>query len=370
MAPFRTVRIGLLICGTLSGPVETIHGSYLEIYSHYFNATAPPNVRVVIDPYWIKKMEFPSNERISEYDLFMVTGSATNAYDDSIEWVRTLLSFLKDVIENHPKVKSCGICFGHQIVCRALGGQCTPNAGQWEIGPTPVDLTDMGKSIFGVDQVSLQQTHRDHVPLESLEKQFASGDLHLIGHTGVTGNQGVLKFNSSPSDPEYEVVKSHRDIHVLTLQGHPEFSESIVTGIVRQRAEDGAMDVPTATNYWGEMGGDYEDEPEEKQGTGRRWRKTDGFDIVAVVLWKMLGITPTEEFMAKTYLWTYSKPTTIRDVSTLSKSWFALGRLRMAITSLNPFASRKAPDTGCSLKFGLFRKFYDLCLTYLFSVSA
>lgn len=44
-----------------------------------------------------------------------------------------------------------GICFGHQIVARALGGSCVPNNGRWEVGPCEVKMTDLGKKIFGLD---------------------------------------------------------------------------------------------------------------------------------------------------------------------------------------------------------------------------
>lgn len=52
-----------------------------------------------------------------------------------------------------------GICFGHQIIARALGGECVPNGGRWELGPTALQLTDLGKRIFGSDElVSLPHT--------------------------------------------------------------------------------------------------------------------------------------------------------------------------------------------------------------------
>ena len=46
-----------------------------------------------------------------------------------------------------------GICFGHQIIARALGGECVPNGGRWELGPTPLRLTDLGKRIFNSDEL-------------------------------------------------------------------------------------------------------------------------------------------------------------------------------------------------------------------------
>ncbi|KAF5361061.1 hypothetical protein D9756_004466 [Leucocoprinus leucothites] len=320
MSSPRTIRVGLLVCGTLSGPVEAVHGGYYEVYSHYWKSTTPRNsdVKVVIDSYSIKKMEFPDEERLDEYDIFMVTGSATSAYDDTIPWIRELLTFLKGLIKNHPNVKLCGICFGHQIVCRALGGECEPNS-QWEIGPTSIDLSD-----------TLQQIHSDHVPVESFSKQFASGELQLVGSTGLTKNQGVIKFYPSSS---IDAIRTPRDIQVLTLQGHPEFSESIITGLVRQRTD--AFGPSKATDYWGHKGGDYEDEPVDKEGTGRRWRKTDGLDIVSQVLWRMLGVvSPADTHNALEGKFTdriswkteaiYSIPAVESDEMPSSRKWWIL----------------------------------------------
>jgi GMP synthase-like glutamine amidotransferase len=51
-----------------------------------------------------------------------------------------------------------GICFGHQIVARAMGEQVTRN-DKWEVGPTPVSLTHLGKAIFGVDSFVWLPSH-------------------------------------------------------------------------------------------------------------------------------------------------------------------------------------------------------------------
>lgn len=45
-----------------------------------------------------------------------------------------------------------GICFGHQVVARALGGECVSNS-KWEVAVTEVILTDLGHRIFGVPSI-------------------------------------------------------------------------------------------------------------------------------------------------------------------------------------------------------------------------
>jgi GMP synthase-like glutamine amidotransferase len=47
-----------------------------------------------------------------------------------------------------------GICFGHQIVVRAVGGESVPNDGKWEVGVTEVNLTAVGKQVFGADTIA------------------------------------------------------------------------------------------------------------------------------------------------------------------------------------------------------------------------
>ncbi|KAL9713304.1 hypothetical protein Ac2012v2_002909 [Leucoagaricus gongylophorus] len=285
MSTPRSILIGLLICGNMTGSVVDAHGNYQEIYTSYLRSTIPHNcvAKIDIKSFKIGNLEFPDERRLDDYDIFVITGSANSAYEDAIPWIKKLQVFLKDLLENHKKVKICGICFGHQILGRVFGGECV-SSGQWEIGPTLVNLTDVGKSIFGADQLTLQQMHRDHVPVETLSRQFVSGELELIGFSSNTDNEGFIEFYPASRD----VLKTPRNIHVLTLQGHPEFSEALITKIVRQRSE--IMGLQTVTNYWGHKGNDNEEEPQDKEGTGRRWLKTDGVDIVSKAIWNMLDL--------------------------------------------------------------------------------
>lgn len=153
-----------------------------------------------------------------------------------------------------------GICFGHQIVAQALGSKCVSNSGKWEVAITEVALTDLGQRIFGAqslactfypqictvgdvfDSQNIQQMHRDHVPV-------VPAPLHLLGSTTIATNQGMVLF-SDPDTPLPTLDTPIPQIHILTLQGHPEFTADIVKKIVKARSESGVMDKETAEHAW------------------------------------------------------------------------------------------------------------------------
>lgn len=68
------------------------------------------------------------------------------------------MDYVREAYETN-KVALVGICFGHQIIARALGGQVERNAGAWEVSVDQVDLTPEGQKIFGVEKIVKQHTH-------------------------------------------------------------------------------------------------------------------------------------------------------------------------------------------------------------------
>jgi len=76
--------------------------------------------------------------------------------------------------------------------------------------------------------------HRDHVP--TVPPSF-----HLLGSTTKTVNQGMVQF----SDPDARIPipsGSMPRIHILTLQGHPEFTAEIMKMIIGVRSQKGVLD--------------------------------------------------------------------------------------------------------------------------------
>ncbi|KAL4910530.1 Aldehyde/histidinol dehydrogenase [Aspergillus multicolor] len=90
----------------------------------------------------------PSLEKV---DCVLLTGSKHSAFGND-RWILRLLEYVKTAIESD-RVRVLGICFGHQIIGRALGGAVITNPKGWEISVDRIDLTPVGPRLFGSEVV-------------------------------------------------------------------------------------------------------------------------------------------------------------------------------------------------------------------------
>lgn len=74
-----------------------------------------------------------------------------NSFEDRL-WINRLVDYTRKAIE-HSRVRILGICFGHQIIGRALGTKVGRSDAGWEIAVCNMDLTDQGKKLFGKENL-------------------------------------------------------------------------------------------------------------------------------------------------------------------------------------------------------------------------
>jgi len=255
-------KIALLISGNLPENLRGTYGDYGVVFTEFLRSSLPKDVEFTLDPYDVVKMEYPSDDQLDSYDGILYTGSAASAYEN-LEWITKLVAFSARVVNEKPRIKIIGICFGHQIVGRALGGEVVPNNGVWEVGPTPIDLTDLGRRLFGVESLNIQQMHQDHVPV-------VPPTLQLLGSTPVSHNQGMVRFTSGTESEQQNL----ENVHIITLQGHPEFDEGIVSGIIEARTKSGVISAKVAADA----------------DRRKNWRN-DGVAVLGKAVWRILGVT-------------------------------------------------------------------------------
>jgi len=215
------LRIAILECDTPLDNTRAKYGGYGGVFKQMLergaNAlqhdglSAEEGLLLKIFNIVEKQDVYPALEDI---DAILMTGSRYNAFDDT-PWITKLVDFTKMVLKQD-RVRIIGVCFGHQIVGRAMG-QKVDRGGEWEVSVTPVELVGKGKELFKVDSLNLWQMHRDIV------YGFPEG-VEQLAETAVCQNQGMYCKN-----------------RMITVQGHPEFTRDIEEEILKSRVATGII---------------------------------------------------------------------------------------------------------------------------------
>lgn len=148
------------------------------------------------------------------FDLVCVTGSPDSAFDAALPWVEPELRYLSDTIGR--QVPIFGICFGAQILARALGGSVAPSTrpehGFVTVSTTRPDLVDAGPWM---------EFHHDTITVSDVAEVIAVNDA------------GVQAYVSGPH---------------LGVQFHPEITPDCFSGwrkgftSARSGSDDGTVD--------------------------------------------------------------------------------------------------------------------------------
>lgn len=138
-----------------------------------------------------------------------------NAFDDD-PWILRLVEFTAQLLQQK-RVRVIGVCFGHQIIGRALGAPLGRSTKGWETSVTEVKLTDEGVRLFGRDILRIHQMHRDAL------RSYPDG-VTKLGDTPLCETQGMYERG-----------------RLLTVQGHPEFNEEIMVQLLEARRRGGVF---------------------------------------------------------------------------------------------------------------------------------
>ncbi|KAK9453313.1 class I glutamine amidotransferase-like protein [Dipodascopsis uninucleata] len=204
--------------------LETPCGTFTDLFVSLFSNAATEeeekleHIRHEITAFNVVKGCYPDPE---EFDGILITGSRADAYDNQ-SWIVQLADFIRRVYDQSLS-RLVGICFGHQIISRALGGNVEPNSKGWEIAVTEIEVDQElkdtlfpGESIDG-RTLRLQEMHRDHVSIPPR-------DIHVFGRTERSPVQGFFVGG-----------------RLLTFQGHPEFNKDVTVSLVNDLLKNGKI---------------------------------------------------------------------------------------------------------------------------------
>jgi len=164
---------------------------------------------VTLDIYDVQEGDYPQD--LDTCDGYICTGSAVSAYDDE-PWIRTLEAFVRRLYRAQRQL--VGICFGHQVMAQALGGQVAKSERGWGVGVKTAHVIKRRPWMTpAAETFRLLLSHQDQVvrlPPESVT-------LGENAHCPISMFQAGEAF--------------------LGIQGHPEFSKVYARALMHIRKD-------------------------------------------------------------------------------------------------------------------------------------
>jgi len=201
------MKVGILKADSVLPQFQGEFGDYPDMFITRLSANSRSDVSFLT--YDVEHFEYPEN--LDDCEGYVITGSKKSVYDDE-PWIHRLEEYVRML--HCAKKPLVGVCFGHQLVAQALGGETQPAAGGWGVG-------------VHTNQLVNQKDYMDP-PLEVFRV--------LVSHKDQVTSlpDGAVKLASSDFCPNamYQV-----DDHILCLQGHPEFVKAYSQSLMYLRQE-------------------------------------------------------------------------------------------------------------------------------------
>ena len=200
------MHIGLLGCDDAPERFRHIAGGYRDMFEALLRPVIPQ-----LELTWFDVVRGEIPDAADRCDAYVCTGSRYSVYEDR-EWIDRLKEYIRGLYDaRRPFV---GICFGHQMLAQALGGEVKPAEQGWGVGIHEMQITRAEPWMRPErTQCKLQYMHADQVqrlPPESVvlaEAPHCPIAMFRVGDT------------------------------MLGIEGHPEFPAPYVEALVRTRRE-------------------------------------------------------------------------------------------------------------------------------------
>jgi GMP synthase-like glutamine amidotransferase len=194
------------MCDDVSSRFRHIGGGYQDM----FDALLRPHIPgLTFTRYDVREGEVPATP--DAHDVYLCTGSRHSVYE-KLDWIEALKAFVRDV-EDAGKT-FVGICFGHQVLAQALGGEVAKAHQGWGIGVLDMNI---------VQPEPWMQPQQSHCRL-----QYMHGD----------------QVQRLPPESTLLAVAPHCPVAMfkvretmLGIEGHPEFPAAYEEALLKSRRD-------------------------------------------------------------------------------------------------------------------------------------
>ncbi|UJQ93128.1 type 1 glutamine amidotransferase [Mariluticola halotolerans] len=206
------MKLTILQVGECPAPMRQQFGRYPTHFEDMFAATGAGLTFESV--YLLDGAPLPDPRNL---EGVVITGSAAGVYD-SLPWMDPLRAFIRDAYA--AKTPTLGICFGHQIMADALGGDVRKSEKGWGLGRQVYAVKNKPGFMNGIgDAVAIAASHQDQVIAPPADAEvFLASDF--------TPNAGLIYRNGA----------------AMSMQPHPEFNEDFSRGLVELRRNNPLSD--------------------------------------------------------------------------------------------------------------------------------
>ena len=150
------MKIGILLVGRASEDLVDKYGTYAEMLINLINSDEK---LFEFKTFNILDGIFPLNH--NDCDGWIVTGSPHGVYEEH-SWIPIVSQLIKDIYDN--KLPIFGVCFGHQLIAQALGGNVEKSTKGWGLGLHTYQINNKTNYMGNLSsEVTLNICHQDQV---------------------------------------------------------------------------------------------------------------------------------------------------------------------------------------------------------------
>ena len=195
------MRLGILKTGRPPRPAIPQFGTYPDMFVRLLGEDAYDYRTYAAD-----EGELPAAPE--DCDAYLVTGSSAGVYDPE-PWIPGLLDFLRAA---KGRAKLVGVCFGHQAMAQAFGGEVVKSDRGWCIGEAEYRIASREPWMDGGDTFRLPASHQDQVVALPLGAEIMAGNTFAP--------MGALVWRDQPA---------------ISMQLHPEFEPAFAIALIEAR---------------------------------------------------------------------------------------------------------------------------------------
>ncbi len=193
------MKIGILETGLLNEKLADRYDPYPVMFAALLDRA---NQDLQYRSFSVIRGEMPSS--IHHCEGWLITGSRHGVYEN-LDWMLELQTFIREL--ERASVPLVGICFGHQIIAQALGGEVVKSDRGWGVGLHSYQI-DVAQQWMGdaPQQVGIYSFHQDQIAeLPPGAEVFASSD--FCPYAGLGYGDSIITIQAHPEFEEvYELV--------------------------------------------------------------------------------------------------------------------------------------------------------------------